>query len=619
MASGRKVDSELRAILGWGITEPGGANAKKGLPTSFLAGALLSTQKDVGALLAESLAGDSADSGKNRLAEALQALAQDPLFKKLLDRVRARYDRAFSEGGGKRTAKDSIFKVASEGVRRAREERDEAQRLVDDSASVEGGLSDLAAQRDAGEERVRAAAEARATVERLREEARAHEVAMRAVAAARSEVDAIDRLAADVAQLEGAIPRHDRERERLRAAVESAEAAPAIAEAHLREREEAARGDGAGGGASEAVERLRIERGLEGAQRRLDDATRTPGEVARVRSLVDAVAAAEKEGTAAHTRAKKAATAAARAAAEERGSREALAELEHLERLLEKRAAEAAVATAQARVDRAAALLVAIAAAEDRTGDLRARRAKIAVPDRKILSKIRKLEGDLGIARGKLEVGLQVTVDPVIPRDVSIGLDGGAARAEHVSELLRVSARGAVELILHGVATVRAEAGSAEAREHLRSLEARWGDEAMPVLVAAEVATAEGLAARIDEAEGLLRDALASEAEAARLRGDRAGFADAEGERAKAAVALVAAARAIGDGEARDAEIAALGSEPRAALRARRATLTRQVDESKAPGLDKEAAVKRVEAATAGREQAAAVAAREGARRAGRG
>src|ERR1700689_3251343 len=44
---GRTVDGKLREILRWGIPEPGGAHGIKGLPTSFLATALLSTQADV--------------------------------------------------------------------------------------------------------------------------------------------------------------------------------------------------------------------------------------------------------------------------------------------------------------------------------------------------------------------------------------------------------------------------------------------------------------------------------------------------------------------------------------------------------------------------------------------
>src|ERR1700740_3688936 len=55
---GRKVDGKLREILRWGIPEPGGTGGAKGLPTSFLATALLSPQGDVSAVLRNSLHDD---------------------------------------------------------------------------------------------------------------------------------------------------------------------------------------------------------------------------------------------------------------------------------------------------------------------------------------------------------------------------------------------------------------------------------------------------------------------------------------------------------------------------------------------------------------------------------
>src|SRR5262249_22671738 len=62
----RKVDGRLREILRWGILEPGGAGGGKGLPTSFLATALLSTQSEVAAILGESLQNDPTASGREQ-------------------------------------------------------------------------------------------------------------------------------------------------------------------------------------------------------------------------------------------------------------------------------------------------------------------------------------------------------------------------------------------------------------------------------------------------------------------------------------------------------------------------------------------------------------------------
>jgi hypothetical protein len=113
----RKVDGRLREILRWGIPEPGGTGGGKGLPTSFLATALLSTQSDVAAILSESLQKDLTGSGREWISAALQAVAQDPLFVSLLRDVQARRDEAYTDKGTKKSAKGSVFKVAADRVR----------------------------------------------------------------------------------------------------------------------------------------------------------------------------------------------------------------------------------------------------------------------------------------------------------------------------------------------------------------------------------------------------------------------------------------------------------------------------------------------------------------------
>ena len=127
---GRKVDGRLREILRWGISEPGGTGGTKGLPTSFLATALLSPQEDVGAVLRDSLQGDSTTSGKEQIAAALQAVAQDPLFVALLKETQARRDDAYTDKGAKKTAKGSVFKAAAERLNETRDEKERLQRIV---------------------------------------------------------------------------------------------------------------------------------------------------------------------------------------------------------------------------------------------------------------------------------------------------------------------------------------------------------------------------------------------------------------------------------------------------------------------------------------------------------
>src|SRR6266853_1822643 len=164
---GRKVDAKLREILRWGIPEPGGTGGAKGLPTSFLATALLSPQDDVSAVLRDSLQSDPTGSGKEQIAAALQAVAQDPLFVALLRNTQARRDEAYTDKGSKKTAKGTVFKVAAERLILARDEKERLEKVVADSEGAEKQLRDLIDRRGRQQESLAVAMDRAATLERL--------------------------------------------------------------------------------------------------------------------------------------------------------------------------------------------------------------------------------------------------------------------------------------------------------------------------------------------------------------------------------------------------------------------------------------------------------------------
>ena len=194
----RKVDAKIREILCWGIPEPGGAGGSKGLPSSFLATALLSTQADVTALLSESLSADPSGSGRDRIAAALQAVAQDPLFISLLRETQARRDQAFTEKGAKKTARGSVFKEAADRVREVRDEKERLQKLVEDSEGVEQQLRALTAKRGQREEAVASAMARVKTLEQLAAEAGVLSAAVEQVRISREEVERIQGIDRDL-------------------------------------------------------------------------------------------------------------------------------------------------------------------------------------------------------------------------------------------------------------------------------------------------------------------------------------------------------------------------------------------------------------------------------------
>jgi hypothetical protein len=143
-AKGRDVDGRLSKLLRWGLAPPGVSKGRpKGMPITFLSTALLAQQDQVAAILEQALSEDSDDSGKKRLIEALQAVAENPLFKAVLTRVQARVDEAFSTTGRKRTGKNSPWSQVREQIRRADEYARQCNEQAQKTIAIEGELRDL--------------------------------------------------------------------------------------------------------------------------------------------------------------------------------------------------------------------------------------------------------------------------------------------------------------------------------------------------------------------------------------------------------------------------------------------------------------------------------------------
>ena len=141
-ARGREVDGKLQELLRWGIEAPGG-RGRRGMPSSLITTALLSDQSDVEAILGRSLADAS---GRDRLTEALHALAEDPRFKQMVDVVQARVDEAFTPTGQKRRGKGSPWRGLADDRRRADEWEREVRRQSDETADVKARIDEVGRQ-----------------------------------------------------------------------------------------------------------------------------------------------------------------------------------------------------------------------------------------------------------------------------------------------------------------------------------------------------------------------------------------------------------------------------------------------------------------------------------------
>lgn len=511
----RKVDGALRELLRWGIPEPGGMGGSKGLPSSFLATVLLTTQANVSAVLAESLEDDPTGTGKERIAAALQAVAQDPLFLALLRATQARLDQAYTEKGARKRAQGSVFKEAADRVNEAREEKERLQKIVEDSEDVEKTLNELAATRVRRETDAAVSAERVRTLQRAVEEARALAAAEEDVERARGEVERIRAMDAAIQTAAANVERLSR----------------AFAEG---------------------------EKAIAAAQRQLADA-RLSLAAAEHQRLVAAVDIAR--------------TAHDSAVAAERERRADLARLDLLEIGCEARAAGKLVATATLAVEQADAVRVRIEANTRERDTLSARRTALRTPPPTTsLTPLLRLETELESARRALKVGFVVTVVPRRPIELRVEKDGAPPTVTTGAETVEFEASAAVDLGIPDLAQVRIRGGLRETQETVRGLERRWDSEVVPLLATAGVADLDGLSARIEEAQALDTAIGGKDSELAALRTQLAAYADAAENLSASRMRLENARASLGVAslDSLASELDGLGREPLAELRTRK-------------------------------------------------
>ena len=139
-AKGRDVDGSLRKLLQWGVPEPGGKDAPKGWPKSYLVNALLGRQDDVAGLLELDLANDKLDSGRQLISKVLDSFSQDPLVTKLLKGLEDEiYGEFTSTGQLSRGANTKLSPLTRE-ISKLEKEIDEQQIKVSQSEGVEARI-----------------------------------------------------------------------------------------------------------------------------------------------------------------------------------------------------------------------------------------------------------------------------------------------------------------------------------------------------------------------------------------------------------------------------------------------------------------------------------------------
>ena len=572
----RNVDAKLREILNWGIAEPGGAGGGKGLPLSFLATALLSTQADVTAMLRDSLQDDPTAGGKERIAAALQAVAQDPMFVELLRRAQERRDSAYTATGAKKASRGSAFRDAAERLNQARNEKERLQQIVFDSQGAERLLRELTETRALRQNALDVERERAAVLQRLAIQAADCEAAAEQVRIAEDRLKRIRDIDMDVKAAGQRLAELGRKLDAAGKTLEAARKQQQQAAAALKSAEEVARAEGSDPAVTDTVVRQKLELRKAGADRAADSAQLQFDRAAAAQRLADAAAAAERQHAEHLAAADRARASSSEAAAKENAATEARRRCDLLERLLDMHSAENRAGEAQARVDRERTLRGRLEVLNRERDDLVKQRSAFTVPAQAELMRMRRLAADLERARGALEVGLVVTVSPKSPLDLRVRTDSSAGTSATTALPVEFVANTEVEITIDDVATVLVRGGRREAQENARVLEDRWKAEVVPHLDRAGVKDLEGLDAKIVHGRELDGAINSNGVEMESIRTEMPSLAGAADSLRLAAEQVKACKAALGAApvKALSAEIKKLGADPAAGLRKARQRLS---------------------------------------------
>jgi hypothetical protein len=577
---GRKVDGKLREILRWGIPEPGGTGGPKGLPTSFLATALLSPQEDVGAVLRNSLQDDPTGSGKEQIAAALQAVAQDPLFVALLRETQERRDAAYTDKGAKKTAKGSVFKVAADRLKETRDEKERLERIVVDSDGAERQLRELTDRRAQKQEALAVATELVANLDKLAAQATCRSVAAEQVRLAQEDVLRIQKIGIDAETAEREVAKLLEKITETEKALKAARDQQEAADAGLKTAEEGARAEGSDPAVTDIVVRQQLELRKSQTEQAKREAQQRIDRALAAQKLVEAVAKAEHELQDHQAKADSALETASKATARQTTADGKLRRCDLLERALDVHAADKQVTVAQAAVDKEADLSGRLEAISRDRATLAGRRAAITVPLPAALAPMHRLATELAAARGALDVGFVMTVTPKARLDLKVRKDGQKVESTSTAQPFGIEARGEVEVAIGDIATVHVRGGRREAQGKARSLEDRWRNEIEPHLVAGGVTDLDGLDAKSREAQELDAEIKAKDTELESSRIQVAALTGAAHALREASERAATCRAALGDVgiDTLAADLKALGADAIEGLRNRRQKYSQEAD-----------------------------------------
>ena len=566
---GRGVDGTLRGILRWGLRAPGSSGGKHGMAESFITTALLGAQSDVAAILGSSLADDADGSGRERLAGALQAMAEDPRFKQVLAAVQEKVTEAFTATGRRRLGQASPWTQILEQRGAAEANKLNVQQQLEASESARLRTEELHEELLAAESQKEQAESVLAKLESALDRRKERDGAAAALTEAQTEFDRVqallerrDRNVAAVAGVGERVAELENAQGEAEAAVETLEPQVGAAREQVRRLET---------GAGEQQRRLREEEAknrrlkLEHSQQEHERKIARANELAKLDDQVAALAAdideretdlKEKGDLLRQARA---------AAARDRDEIEDLGVERHCARYLAAldaaRASTKALDAAREHAQQAAALEGKAAAVREEAGDLNA-------PAVSELDRLRSLETEWRIAREKLAVGLAVDIALERAGTAEVSIDGQARQIRiGAGERAEFEAERELRLDLAGIGVVQVRGGGRDLLRAAEAAEEGWNGAAKPVFARTGCVSLAALRNLRERADALLETVtgLEHQAEQERARAEgidelerRAVVAKAEEEQRRAALAEV-----LNEGESVEEYVNSLDEPPR--------------------------------------------------------
>jgi len=528
----RGVDSKLRELLAWGVPDAG-TKGGRGTPSSFLATILVGPQMQPGSVFGDSLATDRSETGRERLNEALQALAEDPVFKEVLEKAQDLVARAFTKDDRKRTHKASPFRPVADRISRLTKKLDDLQQQVISSehvrsqvAALQSDLDEALSERDEANAALTAAdKDHQAARARAQAKARLHE--------AQQQLDKVEALHADIERLRDEQHELNEARPNAEAALCRATEARTAAERALQDAlhraEEIEQGGDAAGKLHQqqlTTRKLQLTTERERAYQRLKQAEQALARATELEELRDKQARLERDLQAATED----------AAASERARREAEAQRRELDALLALRRLEDAEARL-ADAERALAESTRLRQ-EAKTKQADAQRTHdeieaLALPTADEVAQLRTLEQSTKLAEARLGGGLALTVRGLTSGATVVATPDDTDARQDLAEGQTVEADRRLVVNVDGV-TLEIVGGEADARAEVESLQAKWNAEAEPVLARLELDSIDALERQRRSADERLAEAL-RQVEAARALEERAtslqGLAEQREER----------------------------------------------------------------------------------------